>query len=257
MGFSKQRKKPGLRKSSNCVRNAFFQLSPSGRNEKTRLGSNFTISVSWHYFGWAFPSSGKSRVDESRPIAFKTRFFKLSPSGRNEKTPLGSNFTISVSCHHFGWAFPSSGKSRVDEGRPIAFKTWEASHAPSVVGQSGGRKSASSSSSSSSSSSLSCRVDVDVVPSGLHIAPALGFFFFIGTLQSVSRSFFSRSVVRPSTIPTSLVLPPSFRAKTKNERAPRREATSVVELWRSPKKRDASLPHLRRPLRSGGAVRPR
>ena len=224
VGFSKQRKKPGGRRSSNCVRNAFFQLSPSGRNGKTPLGSNFTISVSCHHFGWAFPSSGKSRIDEGRPIAFKTRFFnfphrgetekhpwdrilqfrfhatilgglfqaaekpgltkvdqlrskcvfstfpigakrkntlgiefynfvfmppfwvgfskqrkkpdvrrssncvqnaffQLSPSGRNEKTPLGSNFTISVSCHHFGWAFRSSGKSRVDEGRPIAFKT--------------------------------------------------------------------------------------------------------------------------------------
>ena len=224
VGFSKQRKKPGWRRSSNCVRNAYFQLSPLGRNEKTRLGSNFTISASCHHFGWAFPSSGKSRVHEGRPIAFKTRFFnfphrgetkkhpsdrilqfrfhgtilggliqaaekagltkvvqlrskpvfltfpigekrkntlgmefynfgflppfwvgfskqrkkpgsrrssncfqnaffQLSPLGRNEKTPLGSNFTISVSWHHFGWAFPSSGKSRVDEGRPIAFKT--------------------------------------------------------------------------------------------------------------------------------------
>ena len=224
VGFSKQRKKPDWRRSSNCVQNAFFQLSPSGRNEKTPLGSNFTISVSCHHFGWALTSSGKSRVHEGRPIAFKTRFFnfplrgetrkhpwdrvlqfrfhatilgglfqaaektgltkvvqlrskrvfstfpigakrkntlgiefdnfgfmppfwvgfskqrkkpdwrrstncvqnaffKLFPSGRNEKTPLGSNFTISVSCHHFGWAFPSSGKNRIDEGRPIVFKT--------------------------------------------------------------------------------------------------------------------------------------
>ena len=224
LGFSKQRKRLGSLRSSNCFQNAFFQLSPSGRNEKTPLGSNFTVSVSWHHFGWAFPSSGKSRVDEGRPIAFKMRFFnfprrgktkkhpwdrilqfrfhatilggffeaaeeagctkvvqlrskcvfstfpvgakrkntlgiefynfgflppfwlgfskqrkrlgslrssncfqnaffQLSPSGRNEKTPLGSNFTVSVSWHHFGWAFPSSGKSRVDEGRPIAFKT--------------------------------------------------------------------------------------------------------------------------------------
>ena len=223
VGFSKKRKKPGSRRSSNCVQNAFFQLSPSGRNEKTPLVSNFTISVSWHNFGWAFPSSGKSRVDEGRRIAFKTRFFnfphrgetkkhprdpilqfrfhgtilgglfqaaekagltkvvelrskrvfstfpigakrkntlgiefynfgfmppfwvgfskqrkkpggrrsnncvqnaffQLSPSGRNEKTPLGSNFTISVSCHHFGWVFRSSGRSRVYEGRPTAFK---------------------------------------------------------------------------------------------------------------------------------------
>ena len=105
-----------------AFKRVFFQLSPSGRNEKTPLGSNFTISVSCHHFGWAFPSSGKSRIDEGRPIAFKRVFFQLSPSGRNEKTPLGSNFTISVSCHHFGWAFPSSGKSRIDEGRPIAFK---------------------------------------------------------------------------------------------------------------------------------------
>ena len=147
VGLSKQRKKPGSRRSTNCVQNAFFQLSPSGRNEKTPFGSNFTISVSWHQFGWAFPSTGKSRVDEGRPFAFKTRFFnfphrgetkkhpwdrilkfrfygtilgglskqrkkpgsrrstncvqnaffQLSPSGRNEKTPLGSHFRISVS----------------------------------------------------------------------------------------------------------------------------------------------------------------
>ena len=189
------------------------------------MGSNFTISVSCHHFGWAFPSSGKSRVHESGPIAFKTRFVKFPHRGetkkqpwdrilkfrfhttilgglfqaaekagltkvvqlrskrvfstfpilarqkkhpwdqilqlqfyatilgglfqaaekagltkvvhlrskrvfstfpilaRQKKTAVRSNFTISVSCHHFVWAFPSSGKSRVDEGRPIAFKT--------------------------------------------------------------------------------------------------------------------------------------
>ena len=150
-----------------------FRLSPSGRNETTPLGSNSTRSVSYHHFEWAFPSRGKSRVDERRPIAFKTRFFvfphrgetkkhiwdriprgrfhttilsglfqagqkagltnvvqlrskrvfRLSPSGRNETTPLGSNSTRSVSYHHFEWAFPSRAKSRVDERRPIAFKT--------------------------------------------------------------------------------------------------------------------------------------
>ena len=101
----------------------FFNCSHLGQTKKKAVRSNFTISVSCHHFVWAFPSSGKSRVDEGRPIAFKTRFFQLSRSGRSEKTALGSNFTISVSCHHFGWALPSSGKSRVDEGRPIAFKT--------------------------------------------------------------------------------------------------------------------------------------
>ena len=42
---------------------------------------------------------------------------------RNEKTPLRSNSTRSVSYHHFGWDLPRSGKPRVDEGRPIALKT--------------------------------------------------------------------------------------------------------------------------------------
>ena len=87
------------------------------------MGSNFTISVSCHHFGWAFPSSGKSRVDEGRPIAFKTRFFNFSHLGQTKKTAVGSNFTISVSCHHFGWAFPSSAKRWGYEGRRIPFKT--------------------------------------------------------------------------------------------------------------------------------------
>ena len=218
MGFSKQRKKPGWRRSPKCVQNAFFRLSPSMRNEKTPLGSKSTRSVSYHYFGWAFPSSAKSRMDEYRQIEFKTllstfpieakrkntlgikihevgfiplfwvgffkqrkkpngrissnwvqnaffdfphrcetkkhrwdriargrfhwttilgglfqaaqkaeltiivklsskRVFRLSPSGRNEKTPLGSNCTRSVSYHYFEWAFPSSAKSRIDDYR--------------------------------------------------------------------------------------------------------------------------------------------
>ena len=87
VSFSKQRKKPGLRRSTNYVQNAFFQLSPSGRNEKTPLGSNFTISISCHHFGLAFPSSGKSRVYEGRPITFKTRFFNFPHRGETKKHP--------------------------------------------------------------------------------------------------------------------------------------------------------------------------
>ena len=137
------------------------------------MGSNSTRSVSYHHFEWAFPSRAKSRVDERRPIAFKTRFFDFPhrgetkkhpwdriprgrfhttilsglfqagqkagltnvvqlrskrvfstfPIGAKRKTPLGSNSTRSVSYHHFEWAFPSRAKSRVDERRPIAFKT--------------------------------------------------------------------------------------------------------------------------------------
>ena len=123
VGFSKQRKKPDWRRSSNCVQNAFFQLSPSGRNEKKALGSNFTISVLCHNFGWAFPSSKKNAVLTKVVLLRSKRVFSTFPIGAKRKTALGSNFTISVLCHNFGRAFPSSGKSRIDEGRPIAFKT--------------------------------------------------------------------------------------------------------------------------------------
>ena len=99
MGFSKQGKKPGGRTSSNCVQNAFFRLSSSGRNEKTPLGSNSTRSVSYHHFEEAFPSRAKSRVDERRPIAFKTRFFDFPHRGETKKhpwdrIPLGRFHTI-------------------------------------------------------------------------------------------------------------------------------------------------------------------
>ena len=87
VGFSKQRKKPGSRRSSNCFQNAFFQLSPSVRNEKKPLGSNFTISVSCHHFGWVFRSSGRSRVYKGPPIAFKMRFFNFPRRGETKKHP--------------------------------------------------------------------------------------------------------------------------------------------------------------------------
>ena len=99
-----------------------FRLSPSGRNEKRPLLSKSTRSVSYHHFGWDFPSSAKSRIDEHRQIEFKTRFSTF-PIGANEKTPLGSKSTRSVSYHHFGVDFPSSAKSRIDEYRQIEFKT--------------------------------------------------------------------------------------------------------------------------------------
>ena len=94
--------------SSNCVENSFFRVSPSGRNEKTPFASNSTRSASYHHFGWAFPSSAKRRVDEGRPIAFKTRFFDYPHRGKTKKTPLGSNSTRSVSYHHFGVDLPSA-----------------------------------------------------------------------------------------------------------------------------------------------------
>ena len=100
-----------------------FRLSPSGRNEKTPLGSNSTRSVSYHHFEWAFPSRAKSRVDERRPIAFKTRFFDFPHRGETKKHPRDripqSRFHATI----LSGLFQAGAKSRVDERRPIAFKT--------------------------------------------------------------------------------------------------------------------------------------
>ena len=120
VGFSKQRKKPDWRRSSNCVQNAFFQLSPSGRNEKTPLGSNFTISVSCHHFGWAFPSSGKSRIDEGRPIAFKTRFFNFPHRGETKKHPWDRILQFRFHATILGGLFQAAEKAgftKVDQFR--------------------------------------------------------------------------------------------------------------------------------------------
>ena len=87
VGFSKQRKKPGSRRSSNCVQNAFFQLSPSGRSEKKTLGIEFYNFGFMPPFWVGFSKQRKSRVDEGRPIAFKTRFFNFPHRSEAKKQP--------------------------------------------------------------------------------------------------------------------------------------------------------------------------
>ena len=121
VGFSKQRKKPGWRRSSNCVQNAFFQLFPSWPDKKNSREIKFYNFGFMPPFCVGFSKQRKKPGWGSSSNCVQNAFFKLSPSGRSEKTALGSNFTISVSCHHFGWAFPSSGKSRVHESGPISF----------------------------------------------------------------------------------------------------------------------------------------
>ena len=90
-----------------------FSTFPIGAKRKNTLRIKFHEVAFIPPFRVGFPSRAKSRVDERRPIAFQNAFFRLSPSGRNEKTPLGSNSTRSVSYHHFEWAFPSRAKSRL------------------------------------------------------------------------------------------------------------------------------------------------
>ena len=123
VGFSKQRKKPAWRRSSNCVDNAFFRLSPSGRNKKKHRWDRIRRRL-FHttILGGLFQAVQKAELTNIVKLSSK-RVFRLSPSGRNEKTPLGSKSTTSVSYQNFGWAFPSSKKSRSDEYRQIEFKT--------------------------------------------------------------------------------------------------------------------------------------
>ena len=122
VGFSKQGKKPGWRTSSNCVQNAFFRLSPSGRNETTPLGSiplgRFHTTILSRLFQ-AGQKGGLTNVVQLR----SKRVFSNFPIGAKRNNTLGIDSTRSVSYHHFEWAFPSRAKSRVDERRPIAFKT--------------------------------------------------------------------------------------------------------------------------------------
>ena len=173
VGLTKQRKRPGWRRSSSWVKNSFCRVPLSGGNKKKPLGSNSMRSVSYHHFFWAFACSAKSRVDEGNPIALKTRFVEFPHRGETKKHPwvriprgrfhttifaglyqaaenvgltkvvqlrsklvlssfpigakrkntLGFEFHEVGFNHHFCWALASSGKRRVDEGRPIAFKT--------------------------------------------------------------------------------------------------------------------------------------
>ena len=79
--------KAGLTKVVQLHSKRVFSTFPIGAKRKKLLGSNFTIWVSCHHFGWAFPSSAKSRVDEGRPIAFKTRFFDFPHRGETKRHP--------------------------------------------------------------------------------------------------------------------------------------------------------------------------
>ena len=64
-----------------------FSTFPIGAKRNNTLGIDSTRSVSYHHFEWAFPSRAKSRVDERRPIAFKTRFFDFPHRGETKKHP--------------------------------------------------------------------------------------------------------------------------------------------------------------------------
>ena len=96
---------------------------PIGTEQKNTLGIKFHEVGFIPQFLLGFCKQCKKAGWRMSSNCVENSFFRVSPSGRNEKTPFGSNSTRSASYHHFGWAFPSSAKRRVDEGRPIASKT--------------------------------------------------------------------------------------------------------------------------------------
>ena len=104
----------------------FFVSPPMGKFNKTRFERDWTTFVNAGFSAaWKKPPK---MVAWNRNFKIRSQgCFFVSPRwgnfGQTKKTAVRSNFTISFSCHHFVWAFPSSGKSRVDEGRPVAFKT--------------------------------------------------------------------------------------------------------------------------------------
>ena len=66
-------------------------------------------SVSYHHFEWAFPSRAKSRVDERRPIAFKTRFSTFPIRAKRNNT-LGIEFPVVGFIPPFSAGFSKQGK---------------------------------------------------------------------------------------------------------------------------------------------------
>ena len=87
-GLFQVAQKAGLTKVVQLHSKRVFSTFSIGAKGKKLLGSNFTNSVSCHHLGWAYPSSAKSRVDEGRPIAFKTRFFDFPHRGETKKHHL-------------------------------------------------------------------------------------------------------------------------------------------------------------------------
>ena len=92
-GFSRQCKKSSWRRSFKRVLNAYFWLSPSGRNDKNILG-NESHEVRLMPPCWmVFPRRRKKSSPRRSSKRVLNAYFQLSPPGRNERTPLETNPT--------------------------------------------------------------------------------------------------------------------------------------------------------------------
>ena len=118
-GSGKRRFDEGLPKK---FQTCFFDFPHGGQTKKhslerfergwfhaTILGGHFQVA----------PKGGFTKVVQT----ISKRVFSTFPMGPNKKTLFGTFSTRSVSCHHFGWALPGSGKRWFHEGRQNEFKT--------------------------------------------------------------------------------------------------------------------------------------
>ena len=123
VGFSKQRKKPCWRRSSNCVQNAFFQLFPFWPDKKKQpwdqiLQFRFHATILCGLFQ-AAEKAGLTKVLQLR----SKRVFSTFPFGAKRKNSFGIEFYNFGFMPPFWVGFSRCGKSRVHESGPISFKT--------------------------------------------------------------------------------------------------------------------------------------
>ena len=88
VGFSKQRKKPGWQRSSNCLQNAFFWLSPSGRNEKQNWDQILQFRFHATILGGLFQAAQKAGLTMVVQLSSKGGFTTF-PNGAKRKNNLG------------------------------------------------------------------------------------------------------------------------------------------------------------------------
>ena len=123
VGFSKQRKKPGWRRSSNCVQNAFFSTFPIlARQQKQPWDQILKFRFHDTILGGLFQAAEKAGF--TKVVQLRSKHVLLNfPIGGKRKNSRGIKFYNFSFMPPFWVVFPSSGKSRVHESGQIAFKT--------------------------------------------------------------------------------------------------------------------------------------
>ena len=88
VGFSKQRKKPGWRRSSNCVQNAFFQLFPSWPEKKKQPWDQI-LQFRFHatILCGLFQAAEKAELTKVLQLRSKRVFWTFPHRGEAKKQP--------------------------------------------------------------------------------------------------------------------------------------------------------------------------